>query len=148
LTIGPCPGALAFNSHGYPLHIVQRGINREACFFAEEDYACDLHWRNEAARACGCAVPAYVLMTNQVHLLLTPAQEGAPAREVLREGEDGLLVDFFSPSGISDRVDEALDHPERMRATREAARRTIVERYDARDSIGCRSTIDNRSNDI
>jgi putative transposase len=24
----------------YPLHIVQRGINREPCFFAEEDYQC------------------------------------------------------------------------------------------------------------
>ena len=29
---------------GIPQHIVQRGINREACFFAEEDYHCYLHW--------------------------------------------------------------------------------------------------------
>jgi putative transposase len=65
---------------GYPLHIVQRGINREACFFAEEDCACYLHWLNDAARGGGCALHAYVLMTNHVHLLLTPAQEGSPAR--------------------------------------------------------------------
>lgn len=29
---------------GIPQHIVQRGINQEACFFAEEDYHCYLHW--------------------------------------------------------------------------------------------------------
>lgn len=28
----------------YPLHIVQRGINREPCFFTDEDYYCYLHW--------------------------------------------------------------------------------------------------------
>lgn len=63
-----------------PLHIVQRGINREACFFAEEDYHCYLHWLEDAAKVSGCAIHAYVLMTNHVHLLLTPAQSGAPAR--------------------------------------------------------------------
>ena len=63
-----------------PLHIVQRGINREPCFFAEEDYHCYLHWLEEAARDCGCAIHAYVLMTNHVHLLLTPATPGAPTR--------------------------------------------------------------------
>ena len=64
----------------YPLHIVQRGINREPCFFAEEDYQCYLHWLEEAARDCGCAIHAYVLMTNHVHVLLTPTASGAPAR--------------------------------------------------------------------
>jgi putative transposase len=64
----------------HPLHIVQRGINREPCFFAEEDYQCYLHWLEEAARDCGCAIHAYVLMTNHVHLLLTPAVSGAPVR--------------------------------------------------------------------
>lgn len=65
---------------GYPLHIVQRGINREPCFFTDEDCHCYLHWLEESARACGCAVHAYALMTNHVHLLLTPAESGAPAR--------------------------------------------------------------------
>ena len=64
----------------HPLHIVQRGINREPCFFADEDYQCYLHWLEEAARDCGCAIHAYVLMTNHVHLLLTPAVSGAPVR--------------------------------------------------------------------
>ena len=64
----------------HPLHIVQRGINREPCFFADEDYQCYLHWLEEAARDCRCAIHAYVLMTNHVHLLLTPTTLGAPAR--------------------------------------------------------------------
>ena len=63
-----------------PLHIVQRGINREPCFFAEEDYHCYLHWLEEAARDCRCAIHAYALMTNHVHLLLTPTVNGSPAR--------------------------------------------------------------------
>ena len=65
---------------GYPLHIVQRGINREACFFTDEDYHCYLHWLEESARACGCAIHAYALMTNHVHLLLTPREDGGPSR--------------------------------------------------------------------
>jgi putative transposase len=64
----------------YPLHIVQRGINREPCFFADEDYHCYLHWLDEAARDCGCAIHAYVLMTNHVHLLLTPGGDRAASR--------------------------------------------------------------------
>ena len=63
-----------------PLHIVQRGINREPCFFAEEDYHCYLHWLEEAARNCRCAIHAYALMTNHVHLLLTPIADGSPAK--------------------------------------------------------------------
>ena len=63
-----------------PLHIVQRGINREPCFFAQEDYHCYLHWLEKPAHDWGCAIHAYVLMTNHVHLLLTPAKPDAPAR--------------------------------------------------------------------
>ena len=66
---------------------------------------------------------------------LVIGSDTAPVREVLREGGNGLLVDFFSPSGIADRVDEALEQRQRMRAIREAARKTIVECYDVRDSI-------------
>lgn len=60
-----------------PQHLVQRGVNREPCFFAEEDYHCYLHWLQEAAADWRCAIHAYVLMTNHVHLLVTPsAPEG------------------------------------------------------------------------
>jgi putative transposase len=56
-----------------PLHIIQRGNNRQPCFFADEDYQSYLEWLEEYAHDSGCAVHAYVLMTNHVHLLLTPS---------------------------------------------------------------------------
>ena len=55
-----------------PLHVIQRGNNRGAIFFDQEDYAQYLRWLAAAAAEQGCAVHAYVLMTNHVHLLLTP----------------------------------------------------------------------------
>lgn len=60
---------------GVPLHLIQRGNNRSACFFAESDYQFYLEQLAERATAHGCAVHAYCLMTNHVHLLLTPATE-------------------------------------------------------------------------
>jgi putative transposase len=65
---------------GIPQHIVQRGINREPCFFAEEDYHCYLHWLEKSAGDWHCAIHAYVLMTNHVHLLITPDKPEGPAR--------------------------------------------------------------------
>mgnify|MGYP003466133201 CR=1 FL=1 len=55
-----------------PLHIVQRGHNRAPCFFADDDYFSYLHWLGEALGEAECVLHAYVLMTNHVHLLLTP----------------------------------------------------------------------------
>jgi putative transposase len=60
-----------------PLHIVQRGHNREACFFADEDFHGYRHWLGEALAAHDCALHAYVLMTNHVHLLLSPRRPEA-----------------------------------------------------------------------
>lgn len=59
---------------GYPLHVIQRGNNREALFFDEDDYRLYLQWLGEAALRHGCAIHAYVLMTNHVHILVTPKQ--------------------------------------------------------------------------
>lgn len=56
---------------GVPLHIIQRGNNRQACFFADEDYRFYLDWLKQYADKGGCRVHAYVLMTNHVHLLLS-----------------------------------------------------------------------------
>lgn len=53
-----------------------------------------------------------------------------PVEEVLRDGENGLLVDFFDPQGIADRVTEALRNKVKFRAMRKAARKTVVENYD------------------
>lgn len=60
---------------GIPWHIIQRGNNRSACFYAEEDYRRYLDTLKEQAEKFGCLVHAYVLMTNHVHLLLTPEKE-------------------------------------------------------------------------
>ena len=55
------------------LHIIQRGNNRQAVFFKPDDYARYRDWLIAGAVEYGCAVQAYVLMTNHVHLLVTPA---------------------------------------------------------------------------
>ena len=55
-----------------PVHVVQRGHNRDACFFADEDYHAYRAWLGDALQQTGCQLHAYVLMTNHVHLLLTP----------------------------------------------------------------------------
>ncbi|MFC1832962.1 transposase [Thermodesulfobacteriota bacterium] len=57
---------------GIPLHIIQRGNNRQACFFCTEDYLFYLDWLGEFSRKARCLIHAYVLMTNHVHLLITP----------------------------------------------------------------------------
>ena len=59
---------------GAPLHIIQRGNNRGACFFADHDYGCYLHHLEELAACYACSIHAYILMTNHVHLLLTPGR--------------------------------------------------------------------------
>ncbi len=64
---------------GIPWHIIQRGNNRSACFFADEDYRLYLNHLTELAERFACAVHAYVLMTNHVHLLLTPEEADGPA---------------------------------------------------------------------
>ena len=54
-----------------PMHIIQRGNNRQACFFADEDYRFYLDWLKDYAGRTGCRIHAYVLMTNHVHLLVS-----------------------------------------------------------------------------
>jgi putative transposase len=58
-----------------PQHIVQRGNDRQACFFAQEDYEAYLVALREAMLKYGVAIHAYCLMTNHVHLLATPKVE-------------------------------------------------------------------------
>jgi len=74
-----------------------------------------LSWSLIEALGAGCAVVAS----------RTP-----PVEEVVVEGENGLLVDFFSTEAIAERVDEALRGGDRIRAMRERARKTALERFD------------------
>src|SRR3989344_709001 len=66
-----------FTLPGVPQHVIQRGNNREPCFFASEDFRFYLDCLKEAFEKYHCAVHAYVLMTNHVHLLVTPQTEAA-----------------------------------------------------------------------
>ncbi|HEB97133.1 MAG TPA: glycosyltransferase [Sedimenticola thiotaurini] len=73
-----------------------------------------LSWSMLEAMAAGC---------------LIVGSRTPPVEEVIRDGRNGLLVDFFSPQEVADRVDEALDNPERMEPIRRAARQTVVSHY-------------------
>jgi len=66
---------------------------------------------------------------------LIVGSDTAPVRELIQDGKNGLLVDFFSPKQIADRVDEVLDHPTRMAEIREKARQTVLERYSLSDLL-------------
>lgn len=57
---------------GVPQHVIQRGHNREPCFFSKDDYYRYRHDLREAAEKNNASIHAYVLMTNHVHLLVTP----------------------------------------------------------------------------
>ena len=57
---------------GQPQHIIQRGNNRDVIFAADEDYQYYLQKLADACKKYECEIHAYVLMTNHVHLLLTP----------------------------------------------------------------------------
>lgn len=74
-----------------------------------------LSWSMLEAMAAGCAVVA---------------SRTAPVTEVVEDRKNGFLVDFFSPSEIAERVDEALEGSSAVAAVRKQARRTIVARYD------------------
>ena len=65
---------------GVPAHIIQRGNNRLPCFFSEDDYQFYLECLGESACRYGCVIHAYVLMTNHIHLLMTPINENAISR--------------------------------------------------------------------
>lgn len=61
---------------GVPQHIIQRGNNKQPCFFKESDYSLYLEKLHYYADECRVDIHSYVLMTNHVHLLATPEEEG------------------------------------------------------------------------
>ena len=79
---------------GIPWHIIQRGNNRSVCFNAEADYQIYLHTLNQYATQCGCAVHAYVLMTNHFHLLLTPQTSESAGQMMKHLGQ--RYVQYFN----------------------------------------------------
>lgn len=65
---------------GVPAHVVQRGHNRDACFFAEDDFRFYCQVLAEGLKRYGAELHAYCLMTNHVHLLVTPQHADSISR--------------------------------------------------------------------
>ncbi|MFI4869972.1 MAG: glycosyltransferase, partial [Steroidobacterales bacterium] len=74
-----------------------------------------LSWSFLEAMACGCLIVGSA----------TP-----PVLEVLRDGQNGLAVDFFAHKQLAHRIEAALDEPEQMKALRQAARTTALTQFD------------------
>jgi putative transposase len=71
------PRTLRLILPGVAVHIVQRGNNRVACFRQDGDYLVYLAHLRQLAEKYDCGVHAYCLMTNHVHLLVTPHEAAA-----------------------------------------------------------------------
>src|SRR5512139_748805 len=76
---------------GIPAHVVQRGNNRAVCFFCDDDYLFYLELLRQGLRRFGVQLHAYVLMTNHVHLLMTPEKEDSISRLMQHVGRNYVL---------------------------------------------------------
>ena len=76
---------------GIPAHIVQRGNNREPCFFSKDDYVYYLQCLKHALSRYKVKLHAYVLMTNHVHLLMTPTDECGISKVMSLIGKNYVL---------------------------------------------------------
>lgn len=81
---------------GVAQHVIQRGNDRQPCFFAEGDYVRYLQDLRHSALRFDCRIHAYVLMTNHVHLLVTPRLAGAVGRMMQTLGRH--YVRYFNDS--------------------------------------------------
>jgi putative transposase len=82
---------------GVPLHITQRGVNRGATFIDADDHRLYRALLAEVAQSHGIDAHAFVMMSNHVHLLVTPEQIAslAYAMRILnqnKKGDGGLSV--------------------------------------------------------
>jgi len=79
---------------GQPQHVIQRGNNREVIFIADDDYQFYLEGLQDACKKYQCDVHAYVLMTNHVHLLMTPHTENGISKVMQSLGR--RYVQYFN----------------------------------------------------
>lgn len=98
----------------YPTYLKILQISRAHVYLT---YPFVLSWSMLEAMSAGC---------------LVIGSRTAPVEEVIRDGENGLLVNFFDTAEIAERVVSALAEPDRYADIRARARHTIVENYDLR----------------
>ena len=79
---------------GYPVHVIQRGNNRQVVFTSDSDIAAYAHWLKEGASKYEVSIHGWVFMTNHVHLLLTPAHDDSVSKLFQYLGR--LYVRFFN----------------------------------------------------
>jgi putative transposase len=79
---------------GMPVHVVQRGNNRQVCFAKEADMIAYANWLGESAKKFDVEIHGWVLMTNHVHLLLTPKDEYGVSKLMQTLGR--LYVRYFN----------------------------------------------------
>ncbi|MFT5739991.1 MAG: putative transposase [Gammaproteobacteria bacterium] len=79
---------------GQPQHIIIRGVNREPVFYQTDDYYYYLDRLSYAIEKHGCIIHAYVLMTNHVHLLITPSFEHSISKAIQTLGR--YYVQYFN----------------------------------------------------
>jgi putative transposase len=79
---------------GQPQHVIVRGNNREPIFYADEDYRFYLETLKKACAKHQCDVHAYVLMTNHVHLLITPNKSDGLSKVIQMLGR--YYVQYFN----------------------------------------------------
>jgi len=60
---------------------------------------------------------------------LVVASDTQTVKEVITDGENGFLVEFFSPEAIAEKVAVCLDNPSALTKIKKNARKTILERY-------------------
>ena len=75
-------------------------------------------------------VLSWSMLEAMSHECLMVGSRTPPVMEVIRDGDNGLLVDFFKPDQIADAVVRALENPEAMLPIRKRARQTVLDRYD------------------
>lgn len=79
---------------GFPVHVVQRGNNRQICFTSDADLKAYANWLREAGDRYGVDIHAWVFMTNHVHLLMTPSDADSISRCMQHLGR--LYVRYFN----------------------------------------------------
>ena len=98
-------------------HAVLTQLMQVAAVYTYLTYPFVLSWSLMEAMSCGC---------------LIVASDTAPVREVIEHGHNGLLVDFFDHQALAESVADALERRGSLQSLRDAARQTVVDRYDLR----------------